>query len=78
MTDNLSDGCPVCGWSGEVARTCDYSHNYYTHIIVQDGEMFWGKTCSMRTRPERPSLLSRLLGAVRSIVGLSAQSGDGE
>lgn len=49
----MSDGCPVCNWSGEVAHTHDYTHQYYTHVIVNNGEVFKGKTCSERTRPKR-------------------------
>jgi len=53
-------GCPVCGWDGEVAVTSDYEHEYYTHVITKDGEMFRGSTCSMRTRPQRKRLIDEL------------------
>ena len=48
----MSEGCPVCDWRGEIATTHDSSTEYYTHIIVRDGEIFTGKTCSMRTKPK--------------------------
>lgn len=55
------DGCPVCDWDGEVATTHDYTHEYHTHVVVRDGELFRGPTCSMRTRPRGGSkLLARL------------------
>lgn len=59
MSDAEPTGCPCCDWSGEVARTHDYTHRYYTHVIIRDGEIFQGKTCSQRTKPKR-SLLGRL------------------
>jgi len=61
----MSDGCPVCDWDGEVAVTHDLTHRYYTHVIVRDGEVSGGRTCSMRTQPERLGLLSRLAGLLR-------------
>lgn len=50
------DGCPVCDWSGRVAETHDYTHRYYTHVKVVDGEILSGKTCSIGTRPKRSFL----------------------
>lgn len=62
----MDDGCPVCDWDGEVARTHDYRHAYYTHIIVTgDGDMFKGPTCTEPTRPPRNGLVSRVLGWLR-------------
>jgi len=61
----MTDGCPVCDWDGKVAATHDYDHEYYTHLIIEDGEMFRGKTCSRRTRPRRGALAK-----IRSIIGL--------
>lgn len=58
MTDR--DGCPVCGFDGEVAVHHDRTHRYYTHVIVEDGETFHGKTCSERTEPKK-GFLDRLL-----------------
>lgn len=51
----------MCEWDGDVTESHDYTHNYYTHTIVRDSEMFLGKTCSERTNPNS-GLLSRLLG----------------
>lgn len=59
------DGCPVCDWDGEVARQHDRSHRYYTHVIVKDGELFKGRTCSERTRPKKQSLVDRATGIFR-------------
>lgn len=52
------NGCGVCEWEGDVAVTNDSSHVYYTHVIVRDGEMFKGKTCSRRTKPKSGGPLS--------------------
>jgi len=65
MTDDHSDGplgggCPLCDWQGTVTITHDRDHEYYTHLIVRDGEVFKGTTCSRRTRPRRPGLVARL------------------
>lgn len=57
----MTQGCEVCDWDGEVAVTHDYTHEYYTHVIVKDGEVFKGKTCSKRTRKKKPTLFQRLL-----------------
>lgn len=56
----MSDGCPVCGYEGEVAVTHDYDHEYFTHVRIHEGEVFRGSTCSRRTRPASPGLLTRL------------------
>lgn len=60
----MTEGCPVCDWEGEIARTHDYTHEYYTHVVIKDGEMFKGKTCSMRTKPKQ-SLTERLISILR-------------
>jgi len=60
----MTDGCPVCDWEGEVARTHDDEHRYYTHIIVKDGEIFEGRTCSERTQPKRRGLVACFVEAV--------------
>jgi len=57
----MSEGCPICDWSGEVAITSDRSHEYYTHVVLMEGEMLRGRTCSMRTRERSPPPLDRLL-----------------
>jgi hypothetical protein len=62
----MSDGCPVCDWDGEVAQTHDYDHRYYTHVIIKNGEMFRGKTCSERTQPRKPGLVERVANAMRN------------
>lgn len=51
------EGCPVCDWDGNVATTHDYDHEYYTHHVEINGEMFQGKTCSRRTK-QRDGLLT--------------------
>lgn len=53
-------GCDVCDWEGPVARSHDYRHRYYTHTVMVDGSVFRGKTCSMRTKPKRTGLLTKL------------------
>lgn len=69
MTDDRDEsrderGCPVCEWDGEVDVTHDGVRRYYHHLIVKNGHVFIGSTCSERTRPDRPSLMDRLLGRV--------------
>jgi hypothetical protein len=61
-----TDGCRVCEWDGEVAETHDRSHRYYTHVIVKNGEVLKGRTCSERTRPRAPTLLQRLKAVFRT------------
>lgn len=63
-----TDGCPVCDWEGEIAQTHDRSHRYYTHVVVEDGELFRGRTCSERTRPKKPGLLARIMAALRGAL----------
>ena len=53
-------GCPECDWNGEVAVTHDYTHEYFTHVIVRNGELFFGNKCSRRTRERRKGPLTRL------------------
>jgi len=53
-------GCPECDWGGEVAVTHDYTHEYFTHVIVRNGELFVGNKCSRRTRERRKGPLTRL------------------
>jgi hypothetical protein len=55
--------CPVCEWDGDVARTHDSTHRYYTHVAEVDDELLRGRTCSERTRPRR-GLLERLRRAI--------------
>lgn len=57
----MTDGCPVCDWEGDVATTHDSTHVYYTHTIVENGELFRGKTCSMRTKPKKKGFIGRIL-----------------
>lgn len=55
--DNSTDnGCPVCDWDGEVSHTYDAHHNYYTHVILKDNEVFEGQTCSERRQPTQSTL----------------------
>jgi len=64
MNGTDRSGCPSCDWDGEVAVTHDRTHRYYTHVIVEDGEMFKGRTCSERIRPRKPGLVERVADAV--------------
>jgi hypothetical protein len=59
------DGCPVCDWDGQVAETHDHNHRYYTHVVVKDGELLKGRTCSERTRPKKRGLVERTAEALR-------------
>jgi hypothetical protein len=61
MTGTERSGCPVCPWDGEIAVTHDRTHEYYTHVIVEGGEVFTGKACSMRTKPKQPGLFGRIV-----------------
>ena len=59
-------GCPECSWEGEVALSHDRTHRYYTHVIVSDGQMFKGTTCSERIR--RPtSVFRRIVDSLRAL-----------
>jgi hypothetical protein len=61
MTNETNQsGCPNCDWGGEVAVTHDHTHRYYTHVIVEHGEVFKGRTCSQRTRPKKRGLVGRV------------------
>jgi hypothetical protein len=55
-----ASGCPVCDWPGEVAQTYDRTHTYHTHVIIRDGEIFSGLTCSKRRHPRAPGPFTRL------------------
>lgn len=61
MTDSTPNerGCPKCEWDGEVAITHDYTHEYFTHVIIQNGELFHGGKCTRRIRERRQGPLSR-------------------
>lgn len=61
MSGTDLSGCPSCDWGGEVAVTHDRTHRYYTHVIVKDGEVFKGRTCSERTRPIKRGLVERVV-----------------
>jgi hypothetical protein len=60
--EQTPQGCPECDWGGEVAVTHDYDHVYHTHVIVRDGEVFRGSTCSRRTRPKKKGIMARVFG----------------
>lgn len=62
--DRDTDGCPECDWRGEVAVTHDYTHEYFTHVIVRDGQLFTGHKCSRRTRERRKGVIARLFSWV--------------
>jgi hypothetical protein len=46
----MTDGCPLCEWEGRVAESHSRAHLHYQHIIVKDGDVFHGPTC---TAPRR-------------------------
>lgn len=60
MSGTVRSGCPSCDWGGEVVVTHDRTHRYYTHVIVEDGELFKGRMCSERTRSKKSGLVERV------------------
>lgn len=48
-----------------MAETHDTTHRYYTHVIVEDGELFEGQRCSERTCPKKRGVIERIIGVSR-------------
>lgn len=58
-----AQGCPLCDWDGRIAETNTHTHQFYTHVTIEDGTLITHGQCSERIR-ERIGLLSKIKGFV--------------